>query len=90
VNTMCLTKFRVPLKARAVLRNSEKGLSFVHLFSFSIFQFISVPFQPIIFLGFEVLMTRVMKIPVFWDITPCSALEVNRLFEGTCRLHFQS
>jgi hypothetical protein len=25
----------------------------------------------------------------FWDITPCSALSVNRRFGGTCRLHLE-
>jgi hypothetical protein len=26
---------------------------------------------------------------VFWDITPCRLLELNRCFGGTCRLHLQ-
>jgi hypothetical protein len=26
---------------------------------------------------------------IFWDITPCSPLIVNRRFEGTCRLRLQ-
>jgi hypothetical protein len=26
---------------------------------------------------------------LFWDITPCSPMEVNRRFEGKCRLHVQ-
>jgi hypothetical protein len=30
-----------------------------------------------------------MKSSVFWDITPCSLLKVNRRFGGTCRLHLQ-
>jgi hypothetical protein len=30
-----------------------------------------------------------MKSAIFWDITPCSPLEVNRRFGGTYRLHFQ-
>jgi hypothetical protein len=30
-----------------------------------------------------------IKSTIFWDITPCSALKVNRRFGGTCRLHFQ-
>jgi hypothetical protein len=29
----------------------------------------------------------VMMRSVFWDITPCSPLKVNRRFGGTCRLH---
>jgi hypothetical protein len=29
----------------------------------------------------------VMKSPIFWDITPCSPLKVNRRFEATCRPH---
>jgi hypothetical protein len=31
----------------------------------------------------------VMKCSIFWDITPCSPLKVNRRFGGTCRLHLQ-
>jgi hypothetical protein len=34
------------------------------------------------FLGFEVLTAVVMKSTVFWDITPCSPLKVNRRFRG--------
>jgi hypothetical protein len=33
--------------------------------------------------GFEVLTAAIMKISVFWDITPCSPLKVNRRFRGT-------
>lgn len=40
--------------------------------------------------GFEVLMAVVMKIYVFWDVTPCSLLKVNRCFQTTCHLHLQS
>jgi hypothetical protein len=29
------------------------------------------------------------KSSIFWDITPCSPLKVNRRFGGTCRLHLQ-
>jgi hypothetical protein len=35
--------------------------------------------------GFEVLRAVVMKSYVFWDITPCSPLEVNRRSGGTYR-----
>jgi hypothetical protein len=42
-----------------------------------------------IHVGFEVLTAVVMKSPIFWDITPCSPLQLNRRFEGTCRLHLQ-
>jgi hypothetical protein len=38
------------------------------------------------FVGFEVLTPVVMKIYIIWDITPCSPLNVNRRFGGTCRL----
>jgi hypothetical protein len=31
----------------------------------------------------------VMKNIIFWDITPCSPLSVNRCFGGTYRLHLQ-
>jgi hypothetical protein len=29
------------------------------------------------------------KSAVFWDITPCSPLNIKRCFGGTCRLRFQ-
>jgi hypothetical protein len=29
-----------------------------------------------------------MKSTIFWEITPCSPLKINRRFGGTCRLHF--
>jgi hypothetical protein len=38
--------------------------------------------------GYEVVTSVVMKSTVFWDITPCSPLNVNRRFGGTYRLHF--
>jgi hypothetical protein len=38
---------------------------------------------------FEVLTSVVMKSFIFWDITPCSLLKVNRRFGGTCHLHLQ-
>jgi hypothetical protein len=34
--------------------------------------------------GSEVLTQMIMKSSIFWDITPCSPLEVNRHFGGTC------
>jgi hypothetical protein len=30
-----------------------------------------------------------VKSCIFWDITPCNPLKVNRRFGGTCRLHLQ-
>jgi hypothetical protein len=30
-----------------------------------------------------------LNTPIFWDITPCSPLKVNRRFGGTCRLNIQ-
>jgi hypothetical protein len=39
--------------------------------------------------GSEVLTAVVMKSSIFWDVTPCSLLEVNRRFGGTCRLRLQ-
>jgi hypothetical protein len=39
--------------------------------------------------GFEVLTAVIMKISIFWDITQCSLLKLNRRFEGTLRLHLQ-
>jgi hypothetical protein len=31
-----------------------------------------------------------VKSTIFWDITPCSPLKVNRRFGGTYRLHLES
>jgi hypothetical protein len=42
-----------------------------------------------IFVGFEVLTAVIMKSTIFWDITPCSLLRVNRRFGGTYCLHLQ-
>jgi hypothetical protein len=39
--------------------------------------------------GIEILTAVVMKSTIFWDITPCSPLEVNRRFGGTYRFHLQ-
>jgi hypothetical protein len=36
---------------------------------------------------FEVLTAAVMKTSVFWDITPCSPLKVDRPFGGVYRLY---
>jgi hypothetical protein len=40
-------------------------------------------------MGFVVLTAVVMKSSIFWDITLCSPLKVNRHFGGTYRLHLQ-
>jgi hypothetical protein len=40
-------------------------------------------------MGFEVVTVVVMKDTIFWDITPCSPLKVNRSFGGKYRLHLQ-
>jgi hypothetical protein len=40
-------------------------------------------------IGFEVLTAVVIKSTIFWDITPCSPLSVNRRFGGTHRFHLQ-
>jgi hypothetical protein len=39
--------------------------------------------------GFEVLTPVVMKSFIFWDITSCCLLKVNRRLGGTCRFHLQ-
>jgi hypothetical protein len=38
---------------------------------------------------FEVLTAVFMKNAIFWDITPCIPLKINRRFGGTYRLHLQ-
>jgi hypothetical protein len=44
-------------------------------------------FSHLSFVGFEVLIAVVTKSSVFWDITSCSPLKVNRCFGATCRRH---
>jgi hypothetical protein len=39
--------------------------------------------------GAEVLTAVVIKSSIFWGITPCSALKVNRRLGGTCHLHLR-
>jgi hypothetical protein len=38
------------------------------------------------YVGFEIFRAVVIKRSVFWDITPCRPLNVNRRFSGTCPL----
>jgi hypothetical protein len=38
---------------------------------------------------FEVLTAARMKMTVFWDVAPCSLIEVYRRFRGACCLHHQ-
>jgi hypothetical protein len=40
--------------------------------------------------GFEVLTAVVMNSSIFWDIMPCSPLEVNQRFGEICHLSLQS
>jgi hypothetical protein len=40
--------------------------------------------------GFEVLTAVVTTSSIFWDITPCSPLQVNLSFGRTYRLHLQA
>jgi hypothetical protein len=41
-------------------------------------------------LRFRILTAVVMKSYIFWDIKPCSPLQYNRRFGGTCHLLLQS
>jgi hypothetical protein len=34
-------------------------------------------------------MAMTMKIAVFWDLTPCSLVDIYQYFGGTCCSHFQ-
>jgi hypothetical protein len=43
-----------------------------------------------VFVEFEVVTKVVMKSFIFWHITPCSPLKVNRRFGGTYHPHLQS
>jgi hypothetical protein len=42
-----------------------------------------------IYVGFEVLKAIATKSYMFWNITPCSPVKVNRRFGGIYRLHPQ-
>jgi hypothetical protein len=46
----------------------------------------SRPGHQIFCVGLEVLTAVIMNY-ILWNITPCSPLNVNRHFGGTCRLH---
>jgi hypothetical protein len=46
--------------------------------------------QVTIHVGFEVLTAVIMKSTIFWNITPCIPLSVNRRFGETYRLHLLS
>jgi hypothetical protein len=41
------------------------------------------------FVRCEVLVAVTMKSSIFWDITPCSPVRVNRRVGGKCRLHLR-
>jgi hypothetical protein len=43
--------------------------------------------NPVRFVEYEVLTAVVVKSSIFWDLTSCSPLKVNRRFGGTFRLH---
>jgi hypothetical protein len=42
-----------------------------------------------LYVGFRVLRGVIRMSYVFWDITPCIPVEVNRRFGGTRHLHLQ-
>jgi hypothetical protein len=46
------------------------------------------PINSVDSIGFEVL-TAVVRSSIYWNITPCSPLKVNRRFGETYRLHLQ-
>jgi hypothetical protein len=47
------------------------------------------PLTGISHVGSEVLIAAIMKNCIFWDITPCNPLKVNRRFGVKYRLHLQ-
>jgi hypothetical protein len=48
-----------------------------------------IPTKPRIYkVGFEVLTAVITKMALFWDVAPCSLVEVYR-FRGACSLHHQ-
>jgi hypothetical protein len=67
-----------PLPQKAVFFHLCKFVLSLYLFNYEY-----------ICIRFEVLTAVVMKSSIFWDITPCSPLNVNNCFGGTCRLNLQ-
>jgi hypothetical protein len=39
---------------------------------------------------FQVLMVMRMKMAVFWDVSPCSLVDINPNFRGAYYLHYHS
>jgi hypothetical protein len=39
---------------------------------------------------FQVLTAASMKLKIFWDVLPCSSLNFDRRFRGTCCIHHQA
>jgi hypothetical protein len=72
-----------------VIRNTVRGTGVVSLIALfikimtMIISFGSWDNTEITDVGVDVLTAVVMKISIFWDITPCSPLKVNRRFGGT-------
>jgi hypothetical protein len=66
-------------------------MTFLHLFLQLYFEndYHNVQWTSLSHVGFEVLTAVVMKSTIFWDITLCSLLNVNRRFRGIYHLHFQ-
>jgi hypothetical protein len=52
-----------------------------YFYFFHIYRVI-IPTSTYLWLGFEVLTAVVMKGTIFWNITPCSPLKINRRFVG--------
>jgi hypothetical protein len=48
-----------------------------------------LPRHNAVYVGFDIFTDLVMKRTIFWDVTPCSPLSVNRRFGGTYRFHLQ-
>jgi hypothetical protein len=42
---------------------------------------------PVVLYGYKGINRAMVKSSIFWDITPCSPLKINRRFGGTCHLH---
>jgi hypothetical protein len=47
------------------------------------------PRTNLLIVGFEVFTAVVLKSIFFWDMTPCSPLNVNRRFGGTYHIHIR-
>jgi hypothetical protein len=49
----------------------------------------NIKHEPAHYLRFQFLTAANKKFRVFWDVLPCSQIDVDRRFRGVCCLHHQ-